>query len=147
MATIGVINDDGQEVEQRIFSKTANFEAQNSNGQTVVEFNPSITQRIKFDNKGQMSSITSECGETENRRQGDNKAKLTVEGIISGDDEVRAMRSLKNRETIQFSSDIFGGTVIVERLSIAQKSDLVYYKPNGGEKELAFSFQIQLKEP
>lgn len=141
MANIGIINDAGQQIEREVFSRKANIRSEN-----VGEIDPSVTQRIKFDNKGQMSSITSECGETENRRQGDNKASLTVEGIIRRS-EINDMRALKNQETIKFYSDIFEGDVIVERLSIAQKSDLVYYKPNGGEKELAFSFQLQLKQP
>lgn len=141
MANIGIINDAGQQIEREVFSRKANLRAEN-----VGEIDPSVTQRIKFDNKGQMSSITSECGETENRRQGDNKAKLTVEGIIR-ESEIDDMRDLKNQETIRFVSDIFRGEVIVERLSIAQKSDLLYYKPDGGEQELAFSFQLQLKQP
>lgn len=141
MANIGVISENGEVIEREIFSREANILSEN-----VGEINPSVTQRIKFDNKGQMSSITTECGETENRRQGDNKPKITVEGVIV-ESEIDDMRSLKNEETITFISDIYKGDVIVERLSIAQKQDLLYFKPTGGEQELAFSFQLQLKQP
>jgi hypothetical protein len=141
MASVGVISEDGEVIEREVFSREANIASDN-----VGEINPSVTQRIKFDNKGQMSSITTECGETENRRQGNNKPKITVEGIIV-ESEIDDMRSLKNEEEITFISDIFKGDVIVERLSIMQKEDLIYFKPDGEEQELAFNFQLQLKQP
>lgn len=141
MASIGVIDENGVEQEQSIISREATVQSDN-----VGEIDPSVTQRIKYDNKGQMSSLTSECGETENRRQGDNKPKLTVEGIIV-EGEIGDLRSLKNQEEITFISDIYEGSVIVERLSIVQSQDLLYYRPNGGDKQLAFEFQMQLKQP
>jgi len=140
MPSIGIINEDGVQVEQQVVSREASIES-DARG----EINPSIVQRVKFDHKGQMSSITSECGETENRRQADNNANITVEGLIQND-EINDLRSLKNEEEILFVSDIFSGNVIVERLSIVQSTDVLYLKV-GGEEELAFNFQMQLKQP
>lgn len=140
MAKVGIITDEGQPTQTEIFSKEATIQADN-----FGQFSPSVVQNIKYDNKGQMSSITTECGETENRRQGNQKAKITVDGII-GESEIEQMRALKNREEIRFASDIIQTRVIVERVSIAQKADLNWIEL-GGEQELAFSFQVQLKEP
>lgn len=141
MASIGVINDDGGVVERNVISRNASVEAE-----SVGEISPSVVQQVKFDNKGQMSSITTECGETENRREGENQPNLTVEGVIV-EDEIDQMRALKNEDNISFVSDIYSGDVIVERLSITQKPELQYYKPDGGEEQLAFAFQMQLKKP
>lgn len=142
MATIGIINERGEEMERRVISRGAQIDAEQLGG----EIEPSLVQNVKFDHKGQMSSITTECGETENRREGDNKVNITVEGIITVD-EVDDMRSLRNEEKINFVSDIYSGEVIVKRLSITQSADLLYYKPSGGEQELALNFQLQLKQP
>lgn len=141
MANIGIVNDEGQQVEREVVSRNANLQSD-----AVGSLSPSVVTRVKFDNKGQMSSITTECGETENRRSGNNKPNLAVEGIIT-EDEIDDLRSLKNQEEITFVSDIYKGNVIVERLSIVQTQDLLYYKPNNGEKQLAFEFQMQLKQP
>lgn len=141
MANIGIINDEGEREERRVFSKTANISAEN-----VEPFQPSVVQRLKYDHKGQMSSITTECGETENRREGDNKPNITVEGVITKD-ELGPMKSLKEREEISFVSDLYEGRVVIDRLSITQTPDLLYYKEEGGEKKLAFEFQMQVKQP
>lgn len=144
MVTVSVVNNNGDVVEQELISRPASLKAENDEQSQALD--PSIVQRIKFDNKGQMSSITSECGETENRRQGNDKAKLTVEGIITAD-EIQQMRSLKNKERISFNSDVFQGIVIVERLSITQENDLISISLTGEKEKLAFKFQLQLKEP
>lgn len=142
MASIGIINEQGQEVERRVTSREGSFDTT-----ATGEISPTIVQRIKFDNKGIMSSITTECGETENRRQSDQKPTITVEGIIL-EDEIDGLRAIQNDEEITFISDIYRGEVNVQRLSIVQKEDLLYFKPDGSnEKHLAFNFQIQLKKP
>lgn len=141
MASIGIINDQGEQIERDVFSRDATIQADE-----VGEISPSVTRRVKFDNKGQMSSITSECGETENRREADKRPKLTVEGVII-EDEIDDMKALKNLDQITFVSDIHKGDVIIERLSIIQSENLIYYQPTGGDKELAFEFQMQLKVP
>lgn len=141
MATIGIINENGEQIERRVVSKNANLRSE-----AIGSFSPTLVQRIKFDNKGQMSSITTECGETENRREGNNKVNLTVEGIIV-QDEIQQLRALEAREQITFVSDMYDGPVIIERLSITQDPSLIYYKENNAEEQLAFNFQLQLKEP
>jgi len=141
MARLGIIADSGEQTTTEVISRKASI-----NSEPTGEFDPSVVQRIKFDNKGQMSRITTECGESENRREADEKPKITVEGIIT-EDEIGPMRDLKNTENFTFVSDIFSGEVIVERLSITQSEDLLYVEMGGGEKELAFDFQMQLKQP
>jgi hypothetical protein len=144
MSSIGLTNDDGEQIEREVVSRKGSFKA--NVGDSATSISPSVVTRIKFDNKGQMSSITTECGETENRRSGNNKPNITVEGIITSD-EIETMRSMKNEEEVKFISDIYKGNVIVERLSIIQTQDLHYYKEDGGPKQLAFEFQMQLKKP
>jgi len=141
MAIIGVIGEDGGTVERKTVS--AGFSVESD---VTGELEPSVTQSVKFDNKGQMSSITTQCGETENRRQGENKPNLTVEGIIVRE-EISQLRALQNAENIEVTSDIYKGPAIINRVSITQSSDLIYYKPNGGNEQLAFTFQLQFKQP
>lgn len=138
---VRVIDDEGGRTTREIISRDAALQ-----GDSIGQVAPSIVQTVKFDNKGQMSSLTSNCGETENRREGDNKPSLTVEGII-GESEIDNMRALKFQDTISFVSDVYRGDVIIKRLSIEQSADLLSIKPNGDEEELAFTFQLQLEEP
>lgn len=138
---VEIIDSDGVRREANIQSRGGTVNASN-----VGTFEPSIIQQIKYDNKGQMSSLTTVCGETENRREGDNKATLTVEGIIR-ESEIDDMRALKYEEEITFISDIYRGNVTVQRLSITQSTDVLRVAPNSDDEELAFSFQLQLKEP
>lgn len=138
---VRVIDDEVGRTVNEIISRDAALQ-----GDTIGQVTPSIVQNVKFDNKGQMSSLTSNCGETENRREGDNKPSLTVDGII-GESEIDEMRALKFQDTISFVSDVYRGDVIVKRLSIEQSADLLSIKPNSGEEELAFTFQLQLEEP
>lgn len=138
---VEIIDSDGVRREAEITSRGGTVRATN-----VGTFSPSIIQQIKYDNKGQMSSLTTVCGETENRREGDNKATLTVEGIIR-ESEIDDMRALKYEDEITFISDIYRGNVTVQRLSITQGTDVLRVAPNSDDEELAFSFQLQLKEP
>jgi len=138
---VRVIDDEGGRITREIISRDAALQ-----GDSIGQITPSVVQNIKFDNKGQMSSLTSNCGETENRREGDNKPTLTVEGII-GESEIDQMRALKFQDNISFVSDVYRGDVIVKRLSIEQSADLLSIKPNNSEEELAFTFQLQLEEP
>lgn len=141
MVQLGIIADSGERTTTDVISRKASIQSE-----PTGEFDPSVVERIKYDNKGQMSRITTECGESENRREADEKPKVTVEGIIV-EDEIGPMRALKDTENFTFVSDIFSGNVIVERLSIVQTSDLLYLQKDGGEKELAYEFQMQLKQP
>jgi len=141
MPRVEIVDSDGVRQNAEIESRGGTVQAD-----SVGTFSPSVIEQIKFDNKGQMSSLTSVCGETENRREGDNKATVTVEGIIR-ESEIEAMRALKFEDQITFVSDIYRGDVIVQRLSITQSPDVLRFAPTSGEEELAFTFQLQLKEP
>lgn len=141
MANIGIITEEGVQAERETVSRSATLRADDDDG-----FQPSVIQEVSTDNKGEMSRIMTECGEAENRREGDNTEKVTVSGIIT-EDEIGSLKDLKNSEQFYIASDVYSGRVVVERLSITQSSDLLYYQESGGEKQLAFEFQLQLKQP
>jgi len=139
--TLAIIGEDGSQITKDVVSYGFVIDSD-----VTGEIEPSVTQTLKFDNKGQMSSITTQCGETENRRQAENKPNVTAEGVIVKD-EIPQIRQLKNADQVTITSDIYSGPVIIDRVSITQESDLIYYQPNGGNKQLAFSYQLQFKEP
>lgn len=138
---VEIIDENGVQRTAEIISREATIDTE-----SVGTVEPSVVQSIKFDNKGQMSSLTSVCGETENRREGDNKASITIDGLIR-ESEIDDMRALKFEPEIRFVSDVYRGNVIVKRLSISQDTDVLRFEPNSGDAELAFSFQLQLTEP
>lgn len=156
MGTVTVINENGEMVEQEVVNRgvaliqdaqlVGDGEYQDLNGddQNIIE--PAVAQRVEFDHKGAMSQIMTVCGETENRREGDNKPSITVEGVITNEN-LEAMKSLHKGQKITFVSDVDQGRVIIERVSIEQNTDVIHYTPDGGERQLAFVFQLQLKYP
>lgn len=109
-------------------------------------FSPAVVERVEYDHTGQTSSITSVCGETENRRESDEKPDLTLEGVITEDQLTEAKR-LKEGEEITLISDVHQGPVYIKRLTIEQSSDLVSFIGDDGEEKLAFSFSLQLGDP
>jgi hypothetical protein len=140
MATITVRREDEGIVEEKVISRSATLIPSNQD-----PFEPAVVQRIEYDHEGQMSQITTECGETENRREADNKPNMTVEGIIT-ESQLGAIKSLKRGDEITLISDLHQGEVIVRRTTIEQNTDIIEYT-EGGETELAFGFQLQLKQP
>lgn len=108
-------------------------------------FAPAVVQRVEYDHSGQTSSITSVCGETENRRESDEKPELSVEGIIT-EDQLAEAKALKEGDEITFVSDVHRGQVYIKRLTIEQSTDIVSYIDENGEEHLAFTFQLQLGE-
>lgn len=141
MANITIINDDGQQVEREVVSREVTVIPED--GPT---FDPAVAQNIEFDHRGIMSSITSVCGETENRRMGNNLPQVTIEGVLT-ESQLPEAKNLRRGENITLVSDVYQGEVIVNRMMIEQTTDLLTYQSQGGEEELAFSFQLQLKEP
>lgn len=161
MPTVQIFNENGTIEDAEIISRGAailtnveridsdtpfpSFEDLDPTNPEILE--PAATQRVEYDNKGQMSSITTDCGETENRREAENKPSITLEGIIT-ESQVPAMKALKNKERLVLISDVDQGEVFVDRLTISQDTNIISVAPNGGgEEELAFSFQMQLKKP
>lgn len=109
-------------------------------------FYPAVVNSVEYDHEGQMSSITSTCGETENRRSGDNLPDVTIDGIIT-ESQLQDAKTLEQGQQITVISDVHSGNVLVKRVTITQSTDVMYYHTDGGDEELAFSFQLQLGQP
>jgi hypothetical protein len=132
---------DGTE-ERRIISKDVEFVPDEQ-----PDFEPAVVQRVEYDNEGQMSQVTTVCGESENRRTGENLPKLTVEGIIT-EQQLKRARGLRAASRVVMVSDLYTGEVTIRRLTIEQTADLVSIKLEDDDVERqAFSFQIQVKQP
>lgn len=142
MASIRVINDNGEVETQKVLSR----------GASVIPadrevFDPAVVQSVEYDHRGGSTSVTSVCGETENRRTSDKEPDITIEGVIT-DDQIPAAKGLKKGEEVTLVSDIHQGEVYVKRLTISQSTDIIHYIPDGEKNEqLAFTFQLQLGQP
>jgi len=141
MPSIRIIDEDGGGlVERQVVSRSA---VVSPNDQP--DFEPAVVQRVEYDHTGQSSSISSVCGETENRRETDEKPDISVEGIIT-EPQLEPAKALKEGQKITLISDVHQGEVFVKRLTIEQTADLTHYI-EGGNEQLAFTFQLQLKQP
>lgn len=144
MPALRVINEEGDIETRQVLSRDAAVIPQDEG---MDRFVPSVVQRVEYDHSGQTSSITSVCGETENRRESDEQPDITIEGVITSD-EIPVAKSLKKGEEITLVSDIHQGDVFVKRLTIEQTTEIAHYIPDEGDEEkLAFSFQLQLGQP
>jgi hypothetical protein len=143
MARIKLVNDAGEIVEEELISREARVIPSDDG---ISEFSPSVVQDIEYDHKGSTSSITTVCGETENRRNADELPDLTIEGVIT-EPEIPDIKNLKNGEQITFISDIHSGDVYVKRVTINQSTDILSFVDDSGNEELAFAFQLQLGQP
>jgi len=162
MPRIRYVDDDGETVEQELISRRAaifpgsalehfedsGFDTGLDPGVVTTgdEFRPTLVERVEFDHEGGMSSITTVCGETENRRESDKKPRIVVEGIAVEDD-LSELRRLKTMDSPILVSDVFQGEVEVRRVTVEQNTDLIEYIPENGEPQLAFSFQLQFRQP
>lgn len=157
MATITVVNENGQTVEQEVVNRgvalikdaedvddDGAYNDLNGDERNIIE--PAAAQRVEFDHEGAMSQVMTVCGETENRREGDEKPKITIEGII-GERNLEAMKTLHKGQRIVLVSDVDQGKVIVRRVTIEQNTDIVSIESEGREPQLAFGFNLQLKYP
>jgi hypothetical protein len=142
MPTVQVRGENGDIVTQEILSREASVVTAEQE-----DFEPAVVQRLEYDHRGQSSSITSVCGETENRRESDQQPDITMEGIIT-EGQIPTAKNLKRGDEITLVSDIHQGTVFVKRLTIEQSTDIIrYVDTQTGEESLAFSFQLQLGQP
>lgn len=140
MSSIRIINEEGELVEKEVVSRSATVSPDDRE-----DFEPAVVQRVEYDHTGQSSSISSTCGETENRRETDDKPDMTIEGILV-EEQLEQAKNLKEGEEITLVSDVHQGQVFVKRLTIEQNQDLIHYIEDGVES-LAFGFQLQLKQP
>lgn len=160
MPTIKIRNEEGEVVEEEITSRRAVlveitedepdflFEGLDQLSFTDVNviLEPAVPQRIEWDHEGEMSNIMTNCGETENRRQGNKGPELTFEGIIT-EDQLDSAKTINQGDNVTLVSDIHQGPVEVRRATIEQNNDIISFKEDGGGEKLAFPFQLQLKQP
>jgi len=148
MPTITYVNDEGQVVEEELTSRRVTFVEGGDDqiDQSEGEFRPAVVERLEYDHEGQMSSITTVCGETENRRESDEKPKIIVEGIVT-ESQIPQMQALKQLDAVTLVSDLYQGQVEIRRVTIEQTTDLIEAEFDDGETELIFAFQIQLRAP
>lgn len=157
MASLRVRGEDGSIVERQVFSRRATLfsdiedvadgVAVNETGNFNVELDPAVVQSVEYDHRGQTSSITSQCGETENRRASDELPDIAIEGVLV-ESQLDDAKQLKEGDRITLVSDLYQGPVFIKRLTITQDTDIIHYVPNGSnEEELAFSFQLQVGQP
>lgn len=144
MAQLTVIGEDG--TRQQVSVTDSNTSIIVDEGVEEREFSPAVTQRVEFDGDPDMSTITTTCGEKENRTESETKADVVLEGVITKS-QLQDFKNLNEGDRITVLSDIHDGEVIIKRMSVEQTADLVNYIPDGGQRELAFNFQLQLKEP
>lgn len=166
MPRIQYVNDQGDTVEEEILSRRVTFfEGAPSSDNIAVggntgvstiddaavsddtfEFRPAVVERLEYDHEGAMSSLTTVCGETENRRETDEKPRIIVEGIIV-EDQVPRLREIQTINEITIISDLFQGLVEIKRVTLEQNTDIIRYIPDNGNEQLAFGFQLQLRQP
>ena len=154
MATISVINENGEVVDRKITSRNITIvkdaDINTKNGVTSIDsvdsIEPAVVQRLKYDDEGKQSQTTTVCGETENRREADRGVDFTVEGILVKD-QLEDIKNLKQFGEFTLVSDIETNTFIVKRTTIEQNTEIIHFTPNGGTEQLAFPFQLQLKYP
>lgn len=144
MTSIRVINEYGEEVQKEIFSR----------GVTIVDgdmYNPDdeikldAAQRVEYDHQREVSTITTVCGESEARNESDDPPELTIEGTV-GQDNMYRLKNIDRGQEVTVVTDLHYSSMLVRRVTVEQSSDVLSINRNG-EEELAFSFQIQLKEP
>lgn len=145
MTSIRIINEAGQLELRETVSRNAVVYRYDSQDQKQDQLEPAVVQTVEYDHTGQTSQITTVCGETENRRENDDKPDMTISGILTSS-QLETAKALRDGEKVRLVSDVHQGDVFVKRLTITQDSDLVHYIEDG-EEELAFSFQLQLKQP
>lgn len=144
MAIISVIGESGQLEEVEVTTEGVVIEYDDG-----TRFAPAVAQRVEYDDTGQMSKIVNKtkCREvsTEVRREGDDKPDIAIEGILT-EEQLQDAKGLKSQRELTLVSDLYRGQVTVKRVTIEQNNDIIHFTPDGGETQLAFPFQIQLKE-
>lgn len=141
MASLIVVDQNGREVEQEVESRNVAIVTESQ------RIEPAVVQRVEYDHEGGISQITySSCSRTENRRESDKGPDLAVEGVV-GEEGKDALKTLHHGQNITLVSDVETTSVVVKRVTIEQNTDIIHITPDGGEEQLAFPFQLQLKEP
>jgi hypothetical protein len=140
MAEIQVVNENGELVYRDVISKEVIIF-----GDGDFQFEPSIVQNTEYDDKMKSSSVTTQCGETENRQEGEEKPSLTFECILT-EEEKETAKLLKQQAELDVIADIDQDTYFCKRVTVSQSPDLKRMRI-GGQEHIAFSCQIQLRKP
>lgn len=141
MSTVTIINEDGEQEKREIVSEQVSLRLEDGS-----LFEPAVAQRVEFDHEGGMSQIKHQnCNKTRNRRESDEKPDIVVEGICT-EGQLETLKSLKSQRELTLITDLYSGDVVVKRLTIEQNTDVIHFAPNGEEWQLAFEFQLQLKD-
>lgn len=151
MPTITIRGEDGGVVEREVVSRNAliaEFADDPEEGTDDLDpiLEPAVPQRVEWDDEGEMSSITTVCGETENRRNADKGARMVLEGIIT-DSQLQDAKEIRRGDNLTLVSDVHSGPIEVRRVTIEQNSDLIEFTPDGGTSDLAYKFQMQFRSP
>lgn len=166
MPEIRYVNDDGETVQEEVLSRRVTFFEGDPGDEVNVdpdsgvgvfdtvtvsdesegEFRPAVVERCEFDHEGEMSSLTTVCGETENRRESDEKPRLVVEGVLV-EGQLPQLREIQRVDELTMIADIYQGQVEVKRVTIEQTTDIIEFIPDGENPQLAFPFQLQLRKP
>lgn len=162
MPTVKIRNENGTVVTQELLSRRvavftdefefSGVEEDNSTDDFDIDFDeqegifyPAVAEEVEYDHEGAVSSITSTCGETENRRESDEQPDITIQGVLT-ESQLPEIKALKEGEQTTVISDVHSGRVLVKRVTITQSTDVIDIRMNG-ETELAFTFQLQLGQP
>lgn len=141
MATVTIINENGGMVEKEVSSERGELHLENGD-----IFKPAVVERVEYDHKGAMSQIHHQnCHKTENRREGNLRPNITMEGIVIVE-QLETLKDLHEQDELTLISDLYRGEVTIRRVSVEQNTDIIHFTPNGDETQLAFTFQLQLKE-
>lgn len=153
MATITVIEgsaDATREDTVQVQSTEVTFKI--VRGSRTVRLQPALVTNVDITNSEEMSTISDQCGRTETRGAADLNWDIAVEGLVTKDSnnpnrfDLQDLKTLKGADELTIISDIHTGPVIVREISISQTNDLVSIDVGDGD-ELAFPFQLQLREP
>lgn len=140
MTTIDIVNENGDVVQQEF---TINGAALTTpDGET---FQPSVVQRLEYDAEGESSSIRTVCGDVEQRQEGADPPDIVMEGMLA-ESELDEAKSIRNQD-VTLVSGLHNGRTYVRRLTIEQTADTTYISLDGEDRELAFPFQMQLRQP
>lgn len=140
MANVTIVNENGEVEAVEVTTGGVVFEIDDGE-----MFRPAVVERLEYDHEGIVSQMTwDSCNRVENRREGDRKPDVVIEGIIT-EEQLEPLKGLDQQQDLTILSDLHNGPVAVRRTTIEQSNDLVEFIPDGGEPSLAFAYQLQIR--
>lgn len=127
-----------------------------------VNFQAAVILDMEMELDGDFSSISDQCGRTENRRRGDSGWTLTIDGIVTPEEPNTVLRSnetpanlslarlkeIGSAAQLEVNSLLTGKDTLyeVKNIVIKQSNDLIDIDVGDGPQD-AIQFQLQLKQP